>query len=250
MEALSSNAKFQMTNQSKLLVAGSLLAAGSLLLAQRRTPAAAGTEALTAKIAELEAKVQMLDDARQIERLQRVYGYYLDKKLWDEIVPLFTTDARVEIGGRGVYIGRMSVGHLFKDVMGGGKEGLEFGALHNHMQLQGVVDVDPGGNTAKGRWRAFMQVATLNQGALWAEGPYEIEYAKVDGKWMFSKMHWYPTYYVPYDKGWDKLQATAGGQSMATNKQFPPDQPPSGDAKPFPQVSIPLFHYKNPVTGK
>ena len=25
--------------------------------------------------------------------------------------------------------------------MGGGKEGLEYGTLHNHMQLQGIVDV-------------------------------------------------------------------------------------------------------------
>jgi hypothetical protein len=36
---------------------------------------------------------------------------------------------------------------------------------------------------------------------------------------------------------------------MAANQQFPPDMPPSGDAKPFPQVSIPPFHYKNPITG-
>ena len=99
------------------------------------------------------------------------------------------------------------------------------------------------------RWRAFMQVAAIKRSALWAEGPYEIEYAKVDGKWMFSRMRWYPTYYVPYDKGWDKLEAQTGGASMAANQQFPPDKPPSGEAKPFPQVSIPPFHYKNPITG-
>ncbi|HTR36288.1 MAG TPA: nuclear transport factor 2 family protein [Bryobacteraceae bacterium] len=223
-----------------------------LILWQRLAagPAAAGNEALEAKVAELEAKVEVLDDTRQIERLQRVYGYYLDKKLWDEIIPLFTEDARVEIGGRGVYVGRTSVAHLFKDVMGGGKEGLEYGTLHNHMQLQGVVDVDPGGKAAKGRWRAFMQVAALNRTALWAEGPYEIEYAKLNGKWMFRKMRWYPTYYVPYDKGWDKPEAQRGGASMAVNKQYPPDLPPSGDARPFPEVSVPPFHYENPITGK
>jgi hypothetical protein len=239
-----------MMQQTKCLVAGAVLLAGSILWTQLSAkPAPATQDALIAKIIELEAKVQMLEDTRQIERLQRVYGYYLDKKLWDEIIPLFTESAQVEIGGRGIYVGRTSVGHLFKDVMGGGKEGLEYGALHNHMQLQGIVDVDPGGKTAKGRWRAFMQVAALHRSALWAEGPYEIEYAKVNGKWMFSKMRWYPTYYVPYDKGWDKLEAQTGGASMAANQQFPPDMPPSGDGKPFPQVSIPPFHYKNPITG-
>jgi hypothetical protein len=239
-----------MMKQTQSLIAASVLLIGTIFWQQLAArPAGASNEALTARIIELEAKVQMLEDARQIERLQRVYGYYLDKKLWNEIIPLFTQDARVEIGGRGVYVGRTSVGHLFKDVMGGGKEGLEYGALHNHMQLQGVVDVDPGGKTAKGRWRAFMQVAALKRSALWAEGPYEIEYAKVDGKWMFNRMRWYPTYYVPYDKGWDKLEAQTGGASMATNKQYPPDLPPSGDARPFPDVSVPPFHYQNPITG-
>jgi SnoaL-like domain len=240
-----------MTRQTQVFAAGFVLLLGCILWEQLSAkPAAPSNEALNAKITELEAKVQMLEDTGQIERLQRIYGYYLDKKLWDEIIPLFTRDAQVEIGGRGIYIGRASVGHLFKDVMGGGKEGLEYGTLHNHMQLQGVVDVDPGGRTAQGRWRAFMQVAALKRSALWAEGPYEIEYAKVDGKWMFQKMRWYPTYYVPYDKGWDKLEAQAGGASMATNKQYPPDRPPSGDAKPFPEVFTPPFHYKNPVTGE
>ena len=172
-----------MMKRTQFLIAASVLLIGTILWQQLAAkPAGTSIEALTARIMELEAKVQMLEDARQIERLQRVYGYYLDKKLWDEIIPLFTENAQVEIGGRGIYVGRTSVGHLFKDVMGGGKEGLEYGALHNHMQLQGIVDVDPGGKTAKGRWRAFMQVAALKRSALWAEGPYEIEYAKVNGK--------------------------------------------------------------------
>ena len=237
--------------KTQFLFAGIFVVAGCFVWQQLAAkPATTTNEALNAKIAELEKRVQTLEDINQIERLQRVYGYYLDKKLWDEIIPLFTDDARVEIGGRGVYVGRTNVGHLFKDVMGGGKEGLEYGTLHNHMQLQGVVDVDSGGKTAKGRWRAFMQVASLKRSALWAEGPYEIEYAKISGKWMFSKMRWYPTYYVPYDKGWDKLEASGGGASMATNREYPPDLPPSGEAKPFPEVSVPPFHYKNPITGK
>lgn len=182
--------------------------------------------------------------------MQRIYGYYLDKRLWDEIIPLFTEDARVEIGGRGVYLGKAHLTNLFKHVMGGGKSGMEYGALHNHMQLQGVVDLDPGGKTAKGRWRAFMQVAIQKKSALWAEGPYEVQYAKVGGKWMFSKMRWYPTYYVPYDKGWDRIEASAGGASMETNKEYPPDLPPSEGGRPFPEVSVPPFHYKNPITGE
>ncbi len=202
------------------------------------------------RIKVLEARVQTLQDTEQIRRLQYVYGYYLDKKLWDEIVPLFTEDCVVEIGGRGQYIGREHVGNLFRKVMGHGQTGLRYGELHNHFQLQGVIDVDPSGQTAKGRWRAFMQVATLGKGALWGEGPYEIEYAKVNGNWMFKKLHWYPTYYAPYDKGWDKLEQASGGASMMTDHEFPPDHPPTEKVTPFPEVSVPPFHYKNPIAGK
>ncbi len=226
-----------------LSLVGLALVAASLLWGQRTTDP-------EARIKGLEARIQTLEDVHDIERMQAVYGYYLDKKLWEDVAAMFTDDARVEIGGRGVYIGKAHVLNLFKNVMGGGRIGLEYGELHNHMQLQGVVDVDPGGKTAKGRWRAFMQVAAQKKSALWAEGPYEIEYAKVNGKWMFRTMHWYPTYYVPYDRGWDKLEAASGGASMSANKEYPPDLPSTGEAKPFPEVSVPPFHYKHPITGK
>jgi hypothetical protein len=127
-----------MIRQSQVVAAASiLLLAGLLWDYLSAKPPALTNEALSSKIPELEAKVQMLEDTRDIDRLQRIYGYYLDKKLWDEIIPLFTENARVEIGGRGIYVGKVSVGHLFKDVVGAGKVGLEYGALHNHMQTAG-----------------------------------------------------------------------------------------------------------------
>jgi hypothetical protein len=215
-----------------------------------RTAAGNTEQPVQTRLQALEARVQQLEDIESINRLQRIYGYYLDKRLWDQIVPLFTDDCVVEIGGRGVYKGKEHVANLFTKVMGQGKNGLEYGELHNHLQLQGVVDVDPGGKTAKGRWRAFMQVASLGKGSLWAEGPYEIEYEKVNGKWMFKTMHWYPTYYVPFDKGWDKLASAPGGASIMVNKEYPPDAPPSGPVKPFPDTYVPPFHYTNPITGK
>jgi hypothetical protein len=86
-----------MMKQTQFLLAGAVLIGTILWQQLTAKPAGTSNEALSAKILELEAKVQTLEDTRQIERLQRVYGYYLDKKLWDEIIPLFTEDARVEI---------------------------------------------------------------------------------------------------------------------------------------------------------
>lgn len=214
-------------------------------------PAASARASLDARIQALEAKVQKHEDIEEIYNLQSIYGYYLDKRLWDEVADLFTEDAVVEIGGRGIYKGPKGPRTLFKDVMGNGTIGPQQGVLNNHLQLQAVVHVDPDGRTAKGRWRAFAQVATVGRAAMWAEGPYEIEYRKVDGKWMFSYMRWDPTYYTPFDRGWDKAaDLTAGGASAQTSTKFPPDAPPSRQITPFPGTYILPFHYKHPITGK
>ncbi len=61
------------------------------------------------RIAQLTWQVDRLDDQRQIEILQRTYGYYVDKNLWQQIADLYTEDGTLEIGGRGVFVGRARV---------------------------------------------------------------------------------------------------------------------------------------------
>jgi len=97
----------------------------------------------------------------------------------------------------------------FRKYLENGKYGRQPGELHNHMQLQGVVNVDPDGETAKGRWRAFAQIAgPLPNGVrtVRSEGVYEDEYVKEDGRWKFKKMHWYITFTTAYEDGWGGRQ--------------------------------------------
>lgn len=233
-------------------VACGVLGAAAGWLGHPRTAALAQSSAqpLDARLAALEATVRRHEDVEEIYNLQSIYGYYLDKRMWDEVADLFTTDAVVEIGGRGVYRGT-GVRTLFKDVMGAGTSGPRPGVLNNHLQLQPVVHVAADGRTAKGRWRAFAQVAQVGRAAIWSEGPYEIDYRKVDGKWMFATLRWDPTYYTPFDRGWDKaVEQSAGGGSTQTNAKFPPDSPPSRPVTAFPAVGVLPFHYKHPITGK
>ncbi len=219
--------------------------------AQARTPAPAAVASLEARIKALEARVGIQEDIAAIYNLQNAYGYYLDKKLYDDVAALFTSDAEIEIGGRGVYRGNNAAQRIFKQVIGGGKNGLSPGELSNHMQLQGVVHVAPDGRTAQGRWRVFGQIGAVGRMALWSEGPYEIEYRKVDGKWMFSKMVWYPTFYTPFNTGWDKTPESPGaGASTQQNQEYPPDAPPSRPITPFPGIYTLPFHYANPVTDR
>jgi hypothetical protein len=61
------------------------------------------TEALLRRVAELEQRLGVLEDIECIQRLQRMYGYYIDNRLWDEMTALFAdADAAIEIAGAAV----------------------------------------------------------------------------------------------------------------------------------------------------
>jgi len=196
---------------------------------------------LQAQVAELEQKVARTQDFDAIVNLQDAYGYYVDKGQWDQAADLFAEEGTLEIGGRGVYVGRDRVRAYMHRL-----PSLQYGVVFNHMQLQPVITITPEGREAKGRWRSIMQVGVLDKSAQWGEGTYENEYVKEDGVWKIKTLHFYVTYYIDYDKGWNK----GGNLPPQPMKDFPPDRPPTAVYKTFPDVFLPPYHYRNPVTGK
>src|SRR5581483_1012743 len=61
------------------------------------------------RLAEARRLAGLVRDEHQIEVLQRTYGYLVDKNLWTQIADLFTDDGTLEIGGRGVFVGKARV---------------------------------------------------------------------------------------------------------------------------------------------
>jgi len=212
------------------------------LLAQEADPTAR-VAALEAKLVALEQEIELLEDTKAIKRLQRAYGYYADKKLSAEIGELFAQNATAEIGGLGVFVGKARIGDLYDFLLG---DRLDDGELFNHIILQGVVDVAPDGNSARGRWRALIQLGEHGESAVWSEGPYENEYVKEDGVWKFSKLHWYATLTAPYDPGWHRAQIPLDGPSA----ELPPDRPPTETYQSYPSAYLPMYHYDNPISGR
>lgn len=205
-------------------------------------------ETLEAEVKTLRARVQTLEDIEEIYKLQRIYGYYLDNELYDDIVALFSENAEsVEIGARGVYLGKKGAETLFVKIIGQGQSGRPRGSLRNHMQLQGVIDVGQDGKTAEGRWRAWIQTGTWGkpETGLWGEGTYEMEYVKEDGKWKIKKVFFAPVFYSSFQEGWTKTSYIG----VEASKEFPPDLPPTFH-EAFPANYFVPFHYKNPISGK
>lgn len=211
-----------------------------------------GIEEMEERMKALEDKVARLEDIEAIKRLQRIYGYYLDNCMWDEIVDLFSDDAEsVEIGDRGIYCGKEGMKRLFKEVIGvGGPK--SYGELRDHMQLQGVVTVAPDGKTAKGRWRVWGCLAVPISGerrAMFLSGPYENEYIKENGRWLFKKMHWYLTFATPYEDGWVKISTLDIKRPKMDSEVAKPDKPTSIH-EPYPSDYIVPFHFRHPITEK
>jgi len=219
-------------------VAAAVAACGGNTTASSRSD---GVSALEHEVSQLEAQAVRLEDVRDIERLQRAYGYYLDAAQWDQIADLFADDGSIEMGLDGLYKGKERV-RQYLHALGHGRVGLARGELNTHMILQPVIDLAPDGRTAQGRWRAVIMTGVYGKSADWGEGPYENDYVKQNGVWKIEKLHWYQTYMVPYRGGWAKNKDMNGG--VYVSKQLPPDAPPTEHYETWPSVYIPPYHYR------
>ena len=197
--------------------------------------------ALGEQVEALQKKVQASEDYISIANLQAIYGYYVDKSRWDDAAALFSQDATLEIAGRGLFKGQARISEYLHQL-----GALEYGRLYNHMQLQPVLHVAADGRSAKGRWRSFIQVGHLGKEARWGEATYENEYVKEGTAWKISKLHSYITFYVDFDKGWNK-----GAVALPKHlDRLEPDTETTVKYGAFPEVFVPPYHYANPVSGK
>jgi hypothetical protein len=232
-------------------VSAAVLIGSAALVALAQSPAPANgpgstqqrIEALRTRLAGDAQSIGHLEDERAIENLQRTYGFFVDKAMWQECSDLFAGDATLEIGGRGVFAGRPRILEYLKYLA---PQGLVPGLLMNHIQLQPIVTVAPDGNSAKGRWRFLGEVGQAGKTSLWGMGTYENEYVKQNGVWMIKTLHAYFRMYTPYAEGWGKVAQP----NTSPEKDLPPDKPPTVVYKDYPDTFVPPFHYPNPVTGK
>jgi hypothetical protein len=201
------------------------------------------------EIATLTLRVEKLEGARAVKKLQRAFGYYVDRGLWQDAADLFADNGTIEIGMDGVYVGRTRIRDYLK-TLHGGQEGLIYGQLNEWVTLQPVVDVAADGRSAKARWRDLGMVGQYKKHAEWRDGIYENDYVKEGGVWKIAKLHLYVNFVAPYEKGWARLKPGEGLVQSEASKTMPPDRPPTVRYKAFPEPQLVPFHAANPVTGK
>jgi len=200
-------------------------------------------------ISEMAARLQRVEDIIEIDRLEKIYGYYLDNGRFKEVIDLFSDAAEfLEVGDRGVFRGKAGVERFFWEYLGRGGQPREPGEMAFHMQHQGVIDVAPDGQTAKGRWYCTMiQARPVEKGgptrSVLGHGVYENDFIKEDGKWKFKKLFYSLHYRSPIAEGWAQTPMIAAGIAPGA------DAPPTA-YHPYPSIAFVPFHWKHPITGK
>jgi hypothetical protein len=195
-------------------------------------------------LARLSQRVKNLNDETDIQNLQHSYGYYLDRKMWDDVADLFADDGSFAVAQRGTYAGRAHIRRALEVLYGAFP--LRKGELFDHLNLATVVTIAPDGLNAGARALQLSMLGLNGEYAQWEEGVYENEFVKQDGIWKIKAVRYYPRMAADYDKGW----ANDAKPAPAPSKEFPPDRPPAQAYTSYPDIHYVAFHYANPVTGR
>jgi len=214
---------------------------------------------LRSELSQLRHLIGVQEDVHAVRTLQFKYGYYMDMTLFAEIVELFADNCEINFMG-GLYRGREGARRMY-----GGASGLNGptdGLLFNHILGQDIVDIAPDRQTAKGRFRCFMQGGVHESkkdappnipSQFWEAGLYENEYVKERGAWKIEIFNYRIVYQAEYETGW--AHASEVPLMVANHTKTYPENPRGPDElRPvparWPKAVIQPFHYPNPVTGK
>jgi hypothetical protein len=184
-------------------------------------PGPSTKEAPAAKIAKLTSRLQKMEDESAVQNLQNIYSYYLDRKMFDDIADLFTSDGAFVLDEKQTR-GKTEIRKLLATMYGEPK--LKYGELRDHINLYTVATVAPDGKNAGARSTELRQIGLINDNQRWELGIYENKFVKEDGVWKIQVLAFFPRMTTPYEKGWAKEGLGA--------------------------FHFPAFHYPNPVTGK
>jgi hypothetical protein len=209
-------------------------------------------EKTESRIKALEAQVRTLQtllDIEEIKKLQRAYGYYLEHWMAHEIIDLFSDSPDVALEWpEGAYLGKAGVKRYFE-----GMEQKDPEFLHQLMQLSPVIDINPDGQTAKGRWYSFGGVSMPRGGGVgqsFISGTYENEYIKENGAWKIKRIRWHLNFSAKPGEGWVKPERVAAIDPNAPFNGPKPDIPDTRFELQYPSGYIFPFHYPHPVTGE
>jgi hypothetical protein len=168
-------------------------------LLQGVTPATSAA-ATPRRLAHLQRRIARLQDETAVRNLQHSFGYYLDRKLWDDVADLFSADGEFGEGARAAHVGRDDIQRALVAKYGGAA--LQSGELFDHVMLGTVANVSADGSRANVRSLQIGMIGRAGVYARWELGAWQNEYVKEQGLWRLRRAHFIPRVVTDYDAGW------------------------------------------------
>jgi hypothetical protein len=157
--------------------------------------------ALEARLAEVEAHAAILD-------LKSLYGSLADARytrkgpkaqpeidaVADQLAELFAEDAVWEGGGPlGRCLGKEAIRARFSQP-----------TLHYSWHFFVKPKIEVTGDHASGVWDVLAMLTTQEGRAMWMVGVEHDEYARVNGRWLHTRMKLDSQLMAPYEQGWER----------------------------------------------
>ncbi|KAI5480257.1 hypothetical protein MNV49_001216 [Pseudohyphozyma bogoriensis] len=170
-----------------------------------------------ARLDTLEKEIQRLKDVHEIEKTFARHCINHTSKNMSKTISFFALDeptVSVEVGDRGVYVGRKAIETLFQDQYGAAawKGNLLFPFLTTPM-----IEISGDGKHAKSAWRSPSVQALMPKDGngdadpIWLFGSYAVDWVKKGSEWKILHFHWYRMIKASHYQGWVKDQTWANG---------------------------------------
>lgn len=164
-------------------------------------PAQGAAPASGVTLTALSSRVAVMNDEDDVRNLQNSYGYYVDLRMWDDVVDLFAEGGVIEIAGK-VYKGKAGLRTAMKQM---GPAGLTHGVLNDRPVFDMVVKVAPGRQEAYARGTELGMIGEADKGtARWEVNIFRNRFVKDGGLWKIREMRITPVMKADYKTGWGK----------------------------------------------
>lgn len=148
----------------------------------------------------LEDRIDALNAEDAARNLVNAWGYYVDRRMWDDVADLFTADGSVEIVRGQRFSGRTGV---LEAIQAMGPAGLRQGDINDHPLFSTIVTVQPGNRQAIAR---TIVMGMLGEGktrsAGWSFSTVTAHLAMDQGLWKIAALQILPLLEADYASGW------------------------------------------------
>lgn len=161
----------------------------------------------------LEMRIRRMNDEDEVRNLMHAHGYYVDRRMWTDVVDLHTENTTVRIANS-TYTGKKGVRRVLERM---GPEGLTQGVNNDHPIFDLMVEVQPSGKEAIARGIEVAMLGDANtHAASWEFNVFRNKAVKENGIWKVKSVEITPLMVADYYQGW------GSGGLKSPNRYMPP----------------------------